>query len=130
MIRIFLCLTAGSIILGGCISVHETKRSDEGKPAVLSTLQSNDVYQQNSYRNCQVTHYHYDASSGKGTISVDISGKGIEVRQWIVENIGKICSDKNITLEAGKETGEGGHYRILSEFVKDGILTIEFESAW
>lgn len=81
-------------------------------------------------RNCPVNSYHYDASSGKGTISVNISGKGIEVRRWIVKNIGQICSDKNMTLIAGKETGQGGHYRVLSESVKDNILTIEFEAAY
>ena len=81
-------------------------------------------------RNCPVTSYHYEASSGKGSISVDISGKGIEVRRWIVKNIGQICSDKNMTLVAGKETGQGGHYRVLTESVKDNILTIEFEAAY
>jgi len=36
MIRIFLCLAAGAIILAGCISVHETKHVTEGKPAAAS----------------------------------------------------------------------------------------------
>jgi len=83
-----------------------------------------------SVEDVPVTAYVYDHETGKGTISVDISGKGIEVRHWIVENIGKICSSKNILLEAGRESPAGGRYRVLNESVADGILTIEFEAAF
>lgn len=36
MIRNFLCLAAGAILLAGCIHVHETKHITEGKPAAAS----------------------------------------------------------------------------------------------
>ena len=36
MIRNFLCLAAGAIILAGCVSVHETKHITEGKSATSS----------------------------------------------------------------------------------------------
>ena len=36
MVRIFLCLAAGAIILGGCVSVHETKQVTDSKPVAAS----------------------------------------------------------------------------------------------
>ena len=39
MVRICLCLAAGAIILGGCVSVHETKHVTEGKPAAASNAE-------------------------------------------------------------------------------------------
>jgi len=76
-----------------------------------------------------VVSYKYDAVSKQGSLSVDISGKGIEARRWIMKNIGEICSNQNITLEAGKEPSKGGYYRIVRESVEDGIMTVEFEAA-
>jgi outer membrane murein-binding lipoprotein Lpp len=80
------------------------------------------------YGSMPVISYAYDAASQKGTLSVDISGKGIEAREWIIKNIGRICSSKNIIMEAGKETKACGYYRVMNESVQDGILTIEFEA--
>jgi len=79
-----------------------------------------------------VVSYAFDAKSNKGVLSVDIAGKGIETRNWVIKNIGQICSTKNIAIEAGKEKTleTGGHYIILNERVEDGILTIEFEALW
>lgn len=76
----------------------------------------------------KVVNYTFDARTQKGSLSVDISDKGFEVRDWVVKNIGKICSNQNIRLEAGKEPTTGGHYKILNESVKSNILTIEFEA--
>jgi len=39
MIRNFLCLAAGAIILTGCVSVHETKHITEDKPAAASNAE-------------------------------------------------------------------------------------------
>ncbi|MGB2866143.1 MAG: Dabb family protein [Sedimentisphaerales bacterium] len=39
MIRNFLCLAAGAIILAGCVSVHETKHTTEDKPAAASNAE-------------------------------------------------------------------------------------------
>ena len=36
MIRNFLCLAAGAILLAGCVHVHETKHITEGKSAAAS----------------------------------------------------------------------------------------------
>jgi len=77
-----------------------------------------------------VVSYTFDAKSRMGKLSVDITGKGIEVRSWIVENIGEICSSHNVVLEAGKEPVKGGRYEILKESVTDGILTIEFKALY
>jgi hypothetical protein len=77
-----------------------------------------------------VVSYTFDARTQKGSLSVDISERGFEVRDWVVKNIGKICSTQNIGLEAGKEPTTGGRYKILNESVKSSILTIEFEALY
>ena len=84
----------------------------------------------NRYKNLPVINYRYDALSRKGILSVDITGRGIEARQSVIDNIGKICADKNITLIHGKDTDREAHYRILNESVEEGILTIEFEALY
>jgi hypothetical protein len=82
------------------------------------------------YGSIPVVSYTFDAASGMGELSVDITGRGIEVRDWIIKNVGKICSNQNIRLEAGKEPTTGGRYQILKESVKDNILTIEFKALY
>jgi len=82
------------------------------------------------YKTCPVISYRYDASTGKGTLSVDITGRGIEARQSVIDNIGKICADKNIALVHGKNTNREARYLVLNESVEDGILTIEFEALY
>jgi hypothetical protein len=77
-----------------------------------------------------VVDYIFDAESNKGSITIDMQGQGIEVRHRIVENIGKICSDKNITIIAGEEKRKGGRYRVLNESLINGLLTVEFEASW
>ena len=42
----------------------------------------------------KVVSYQYDAQTQKGSLSVDISGHGIEAREWVLKNIGKICSEQ------------------------------------
>ncbi|MFA5206835.1 MAG: SHOCT domain-containing protein [Lentisphaeria bacterium] len=80
--------------------------------------------------NLQIIRYNYEDKTQKGVLSVDVSGRGIEAREWVVANIGKICSSKNLTIEAGKEPLTGGKYRIFNESIKDNILTIEFEASY
>jgi hypothetical protein len=78
----------------------------------------------------KVVSYKYDDKTQRGSLSVDITGRGIEVREWVLKNIGEICSSKELLLEAGQEPRRGGHYRVLNESVKDGILTIEFTAGF
>jgi hypothetical protein len=78
----------------------------------------------------KVVSYEYDARTQRGVISVDTAGHGIEAREWVVKNIGKICSSKELLLQAGQESDSGGRYRVLNESVKDGILTIEFTAGY
>jgi hypothetical protein len=78
----------------------------------------------------KVVSYQYDAGTQKGIISVDIAGGGIEARDWVVKNIGKICSSKDLLMEAGQESSVGGKYRVLNESVKNDILTIEFTAGY
>lgn len=80
--------------------------------------------------NIKIISYSYEDKTQRGVLSVDVSGRGIEAREWVVANIGKICSGKNLTIEAGKEPVTGGRYRILNESIKNDILTIEFEASY
>ena len=77
-----------------------------------------------------VTHFDYDDATKKGVMSVRTYGRGMDCREWLVKNIGAICSSKNITLQAGSESKKGGYYRILDEKIEEDILTVHFESAW
>jgi len=78
----------------------------------------------------KVVNYQYDNATRKGTLSVDVSDYGLDARDWVLKNIGKICSSKNLLLEAGEESDTGGKYRVLNESMKDGILTIEFTAGY
>ncbi len=78
----------------------------------------------------RIIHFDYDNATSRGVISIDTHGKGMEAREWLVKNIGAICSSKNIVLKAGEDAEKGGHYRILDEKIKDDILTVNFEAAW
>ena len=75
----------------------------------------------------RIVDYRYDSASARGALAVDITGQGIEAREWVVKNIGRIASSKEHLLEAGNEKTVGGMYKILDESLKNGILTIEFE---
>jgi len=77
-----------------------------------------------------ITNFDYDDATKKGKISVRTYGRGMDCREWLVKNIGAICSSKNITLRAGSESKKGGRYRILDEKIEEDILTVHFESAW
>jgi hypothetical protein len=75
----------------------------------------------------RVLSYKYDDKTAKGLFSVDMKGKGMETRDWVVKNIGRIASSKELLLEAGNEPTAGGRYRVLNESLANEILTIEFE---
>jgi hypothetical protein len=77
-----------------------------------------------------IVAYRYSAATRQGSISVNIEGMGVNARHWLVENIGIICSDKNIALVAGEETRKGARYRVTNESFEDGILTIDFEALY
>jgi len=70
---------------------------------------------------------YYDDNTGKGKIS--ISGQGLSARPYLLQRIGEICSSKNVVLKAGQKI-PAGSYKILSENLKNGKLTIEFESIY
>lgn len=78
----------------------------------------------------EVTHFQYSATTNKGEISVKTYGRGMEAREWLVKNIGMICSSMGVVLKAGEEPTTGGPYRLLDQKIEDGILTIHFEYAY
>ena len=78
----------------------------------------------------KILNFYFNNDTNQGEISVETYGRGIECREWLVKNIGAICSSKNITLQAGSESKKGGRYRILDEKIEGDILTVHFESAW
>lgn len=85
---------------------------------------------QSKKQDWKIKRYSYDAETQRGSITIDIEGKGIEARRWAVEHIGEICSDKNLTMVAGKESHKDGGYRVLNESVTNNSLTIEFQAVY
>jgi hypothetical protein len=71
--------------------------------------------------------YFYNDVSSRGVLTVDIGSGGMEARDWVLKNIGKIASSKEMLLEAGSEPTTGGRYKVLNETLKDHLLTVEFE---
>ena len=79
----------------------------------------------------KVLNYQYDAKTRKGVLAVDMGGHTLdESRDWVVRNIGRISSSKELLLEAGRETKTGGHYRLLDESVQNGVLTVGFTAGY
>ena len=62
---------------------------------------------------------------------VDMGGHGLdEVREWVIKNIGRISSTKEVLMEAGQENKLGGRYRLLDESIKNGMLTVRFTAGF
>jgi hypothetical protein len=83
------------------------------------------------YRIRPVNHL-YDSATRTGTLTVDIGRQGqanyAETYKWALDNIGVICSSKEISMEAGQPPPEGARYMILSERTnRDGMLEITFK---
>lgn len=90
-----------------------------------------DEIYRNGIPDAPIVDYNFDAATHKGFISVDISKTGIGIRELVLRKIGHICSSSNVTLAAGEEELlAGGRYQILSENVKNNILTISFQAAY
>jgi hypothetical protein len=143
MVKRILILLAGLFVFGGCQeselgdlfvarraekkAAYERRRKQAYPVKSYSGVENKAAVKQGGSQDYPVRSYSYDEYSRKGSISVDISGHGIEARESVIENIGKICSDKGIILKYGEEVREGAAYRVLSESVRDGVLTVEFE---
>ena len=74
----------------------------------------------------------YDAATRTGTLKVGVGPREdksyAEAYKWALDNIGTICSSKEIAMEAGKAPPQGARYKILSEkTTDDGVLEITFE---
>ncbi len=78
----------------------------------------------------RIVEYDFDAQTGRGTITVDMEGKGFNARLWVIKNIGIICSSKNVALDAGSETFNGAKYSILNESIRDGLLKVDFQTVY
>jgi len=73
----------------------------------------------------KVLNFFFNYDTNQGEIKVETYGRGIECRDWLVKNIGDICSSKIFN-----ESKKGGRHRILSEKIENDILTVQFESTW
>jgi hypothetical protein len=82
------------------------------------------------YKTAPVISYSFDPTTKLGILSVDVTGKGMEVRQSVLDHISNICSTHNVTLQAGKAPPKGATYELREESVNNGILTIKFEALY
>ncbi|MCL2103869.1 MAG: hypothetical protein FWH21_02235 [Kiritimatiellaeota bacterium] len=76
--------------------------------------------------------HSYDAATRIGTLKMNIGQRGdanyTNAYRWALDNIGVICSSKEVGMEAGMPPPEGARYRIVSEkTADDGALEITFE---
>jgi len=76
--------------------------------------------------------HSYDAATRTGTLKVNIGKQGdanyAGTYKWALDNIGAICSSKEIGMTAGQAPPEGAMYTILSEKTHDdGSLEITFK---
>ena len=83
------------------------------------------------YRVRPMSH-SYDATTRIGILKVNIGQRGDAnysgAYKWALDNIGAICSSKEIAMEAGQPPPEGAKYEIISEKTSDdGILEIAFK---
>ena len=79
----------------------------------------------------KVVVYQYDAKTQRGMLMVDMGGHSLdEVREWVIKNIGRISSTKEVLMEAGQENNLGGRYRLLDESIKNGMLTVRFTAGF
>jgi hypothetical protein len=81
-------------------------------------------------RPTEIVAYDYDEKSGKGSLSAKVASDHFLTRNWMIKKIGEIASSKRVALLAGKESLQGGSYKVLDESSQDGILTIKFETLW
>jgi hypothetical protein len=78
----------------------------------------------------EIVAYDYNEKSGKGSLSAKVTADHFQTRNWMIKKIGEIASSKRVALHAGKESLQGGNYKVLDENSQDGILTIKFETLW
>lgn len=73
------------------------------------------------------TEFKYDDKTKRGFVSSRINGTS--ERAALMREIAQICATKNIKLSTGMEA-PSGYFRVLDEQLKDGVLTITFESLY
>jgi len=78
----------------------------------------------------EIVSYNYNDKTGKGTLSAKVSGDHFQTRNWMIKKIGEISSSKRVALHAGKESLQGGNYKVLDEKSEGSVLTIKFETLW
>jgi len=78
----------------------------------------------------EIIAYDYNDRSGEGSLSAKVANDHFQTRNWMIKKIGEIASSKRVALQAGKESLQGGNYKVLDEQSQNGILTIKFETLW
>jgi len=78
----------------------------------------------------EIIAYDYNDRTGEGSLSAKVNGDHFQTRNWMIKKIGEISSSKRVALQAGKESLQGGNYKVSDEQSQNGILTIKFETLW
>lgn len=97
--------------------------------AIYTSLNKSERNTANS-KPIEIVAYSYDDRTGVGSLSSRVTGDHFQTRNWMISKIGEISSSKRVALRAGKESLQGGNYKVRDESTKDGILTIKFETLW
>ena len=81
-------------------------------------------------RPTEIVAYDYNEKTGNGSLSAKVTSDHFQTRNWMIKKIGEIASSKRVALIAGKESLQGGSYKVLDESSQDNVLTIEFKTLW
>jgi len=75
--------------------------------------------------------FSFDTDTNVDVIVIVIVMTGAELkhRDWIIKQIEKIISSKNVMLVAG-ENPPAGHFKVLDESIKNGEFSIKFKAAY
>ncbi len=104
---------------------------NEGELSVAIYTRSNASSSKNSTASpTEVVAYEYNDKTSKGTLSARVNGDHFQTRNWMIKKIGEIASSKQVALLAGKESLQGGSYKVLDENSENGVITINFETLW
>jgi len=84
-------------------------------------------------RALKIIAYSYNDETGEGRLSAYTGDNAFHTRKRLIHKIGEIASTKNIAIEAGskgQKINRGGHYELLDESTKNGVIEIKFRTLW
>ncbi len=87
--------------------------------SLVSSLNRPDFHVDVTVYTIRPMSHHYDSATRTGVLTVDIGWQGdinyAGTYKWALDNIGVICSSKEVGVESGQPLPEGARFEIISE---------------